>query len=391
SQKPLSILISGAGIAGSSLAFMLASHPSFNLKPVVTLVERSTEPRTTGQAIDIRGPAVGVIRQLGLEQKIKERHTTEVAAAFLNSQGKIIAQLDSTGDADKQNATSEFEILRGELAGLLLDEVEIARQTKGAAVNVVYGESIKSLTEQDDGVAVQFMNGKVDAQKFDVVVAADGIFSKTRSMIFGKDDSPDFIKPLGLYVAFFTVPRIEQDDDIWRWYPAAGGLAMHLRPHRSKKTMGVYLSITAPKKERIPEIDEVLTKDINAQKAMIRERFQNVGWQRERFLAAMDSADDFYVQNTSQVKTPQWTRGRSVIVGDAAFAIMGIGTSLAMIGPYVMAGELSKITSNDAAEVAAALQRYEDIFRPYVQKNDTMPPMFPQMMNPQTKMGVRML
>jgi 2-polyprenyl-6-methoxyphenol hydroxylase-like FAD-dependent oxidoreductase len=112
-QKPLSILISGGGIAGSSLALMLAQHPSFKLKPIITLIERSPEPRTTGQAIDIRGPAVKVIRKLGLEQKIKDRHTTETGLAFVDAEGRIIAQVDATGDPENQSGTSEYEILRG--------------------------------------------------------------------------------------------------------------------------------------------------------------------------------------------------------------------------------------------------------------------------------------
>jgi 2-polyprenyl-6-methoxyphenol hydroxylase-like FAD-dependent oxidoreductase len=54
-------------------------------------------------------------------------------------------------------------------------------------------------------------------------------------------------------------------------------------------------------------------------------------------------------------------------LGDAAFATMGVGTSLAMTGAYCIAGELSKIESAD--QVPDALQKYEDIFRPWVEKH----------------------
>ena len=197
SQKPLSILISGAGVAGSTLALTLARNPSFNPKPLITLIERAPEPRTTGQAVDIRGPGVDVIRKLGLEEKIKQRHTTEVGVGVINRKGDTIATFNATGEAKNQAATSEYEILRGELAELLLEEVDKAREEEGANVNIVYGESIESLKEEDDGVAVEFSHGKLEAQKFDVVLAADGMMSRTRGMIFDQYKSmekEDFIK-----------------------------------------------------------------------------------------------------------------------------------------------------------------------------------------------------
>jgi 2-polyprenyl-6-methoxyphenol hydroxylase-like FAD-dependent oxidoreductase len=143
-EKPLSVLISGAGVAGASLALMLARHPAFKVRPIVTLVERSSSPRTTGQAIDIRGPAVDVIRHLGLEPAIKARHTSEVGLAFVNAQGDVVARFDASGDAKKQSFTSEYEILRGDLLGLLLDGTQEAKE-KGAEVNIVYGESIETM------------------------------------------------------------------------------------------------------------------------------------------------------------------------------------------------------------------------------------------------------
>ncbi|KAF2096236.1 FAD/NAD(P)-binding domain-containing protein [Rhizodiscina lignyota] len=389
SRKPLSILISGQGIAGSSLALMLARHPSFSPKPNITLVERSSTPRTTGQAIDIRGPAIPVIRLLGLEEKIKQRHTSETGIAFVGANGEPFAQFDMT--SNNKSPTSEFEILRGELASLLLEEVEVAKETEGANVHIVYGESIESLEESDDGVQVKFANGKLTTQKFDAVVAADGMSSKTRSMIFGEDASQESIKPMGQYIAFFTAPRVEGDTDIWRWYVAPGGIGIHIRPHRNKTTMGIYLTVTNSKRERMPELDEALLKGVPAQKAYMRAKFAGAGFQSERALDAMDLADDFYMQQTAQVRTPKWSKGRCVLVGDSAYCIMGMGTSLAMIGAYLVAGELSKVASSKQGDIAAALTRHEEILRPLVSKHEKMPPGFPQMASPQTRFGIGIL
>jgi 2-polyprenyl-6-methoxyphenol hydroxylase-like FAD-dependent oxidoreductase len=206
SQQPLSILISGAGVAGASLALMLARQPGFKMQPNITLIERSPVPRTTGQAVDIRGPGVDVIRKLGLEPEIKARHTTETGLAFLNSQGYVAATFPATGDAKNQSASSEYEILRGDLTGLLLDGVAEAKE-KGAKVDVVYGEYIESMEERQDGpgMDVYFANGKINNQKFDVVVGADGIASKTRSMMFSKEDFREYVRPSGLYLGFFSI------------------------------------------------------------------------------------------------------------------------------------------------------------------------------------------
>jgi 2-polyprenyl-6-methoxyphenol hydroxylase-like FAD-dependent oxidoreductase len=387
-QKPLSILISGSGVAGASLALMLARHPSFTMKPIITLVERSSVPRISGQAVDVRGSAVEVIRQLGIEPDVKARHTTETGLAILNGQGSTIATLNATGDTDRQSITSEYEILRGELVGLLLDGVNKAKE-EGAQVDIVHGENITHLEDYGDGVHVKFANGKLHDQDYDVVVAADGSSSRTRTMIFGKEDQKDPVKPTGMYVAFLTIPRLPQDDKIYKWCMLPNGMAMHLRPHRNPKTMGLYLVITKATKARDPEMEAVLRGDIASQKAYLKERFQDAGWQSNRFVEALDGADDFYMTHWCQVVTPKWTKERCVILGDAAFATMGVGTSLAMTGAYTIAGELSKIESSK--DVSAALKQYEEIFRPLVAKHEKPPPGFPQLASPQTAWGVTML
>ncbi|KAF2713435.1 FAD/NAD(P)-binding domain-containing protein [Pleomassaria siparia CBS 279.74] len=392
SQKPLSILISGAGIAGSSLALALARQPNFNPKPIITLIERSSKPRLTGQAIDIRGPGVKVIRNLGLEEKIKARHTTETGIEFVDTNGAQVARFNASGDSDKQSAmTSEYEILRGDLATILLEELEGTKMDQGTNVNVVYGETIESLQEQVDGggVTVEFSNGKLEPSNFDVVVSADGMSSKTREMMFEEYQSQECVQPWGWHIAYFTVPRIASDEDLWKWHNAPPGLAVHMRPHRSKKEMGVYLSMVGAKKEPNPEMDRLLSEDVSAQKAMLRERFKDVGWQSARLLDAMDQADDFYMQKVARIVTPTWTKGRFALVGDSAMATMGVGTTLAMMGAYILSGELAKTTSSDSSmHVATALSQYEKTLRQYYEKNSAAPSGFPQLANPQTQWGI---
>lgn len=310
----------------------------------------------------------------------------ETGLAFLDPKGNVSAYLPATGDAKAQSATSEYEILRGDLAGLLLDGIDESKK-KGAHVNVVYGESIDTLDDRADGTGVDitFKNGKLPDQRFDVVIGADGIGSSTRRLIFGKDDKPEHIKPSGMYLGFFSIPRIPGDDNTWRWCTYAPGLSIHLRPHRNNKTMGVYLGICGPKQERLPELETIVHSDVATQKQYLHQRFKTSQWDAERFLKGLDDADDFYMSHWCRVRTPQWTRGRCVILGDAAFATMGVGTSLAMTGAYCISGELSKITSS--SDVPQALQEYESRFRPYVSGNDIPFQGLMNLMNPQTEWG----
>ena len=166
---------------------------------------------------------------------------------------------------------------------------------------------------------------------------------------------------------------------------------MHLRPHRNKKTLGVYLSMTGPSKANILEVDEVLAQGGEAQNSFLHDRFQNLDWQSKRVLDGLDASDDLYLQNVAMVITPQWTSGRCAIVGDSAFAMLGTGTSFAIVGAYIIAGELSEISSNTSADVSAALQSYEHILRPLIAKHEKPPPFFPHMVNPQTQLGLTTL
>jgi 2-polyprenyl-6-methoxyphenol hydroxylase-like FAD-dependent oxidoreductase len=100
-------------------------------------VERSPVPRPTGQAIDIRGPAVSVIRKMGLEDAVRANHTTEEGTRILNTAGKVIAEFGKG-----KTFTAEHEILRADLCSLLLDK------TKNLGnVEYRYGDSVVALSQ----------------------------------------------------------------------------------------------------------------------------------------------------------------------------------------------------------------------------------------------------
>lgn len=374
SASKLKVLISGAGIAGPCLAYWLART---RLSTSISIIERSPSPRVTGQAIDIRGPAIEIMKAMKLEEAVRSRYTTEEGTRFINSSGKTFAQFDA-GDI----FTAEYEILRADLSQLFLDATQGLRN-----VQYIYGDSVKSLEQTDKDVNVTFSGGS--KKTFDLVVAADGSTSKTRSMILDDQVLKDSYKILGQYIAYFSIPSRPTDPRMWQWYNAPKGLSIMLRPHRNPATMGAYLCITMPARgQRDPAIEDTMDKGTEAQKRMLHEYIKDAGWEANRVLEGMDHAEDFYMSRSAQVKLPKWTNGRAVVLGDAAFATFGVGTTLAIQSAYILAGELSKMQSSN--DVSHALKKYEEVFRPLYAKMEDIPPSFPQIAFPQTVWALRL-
>ncbi|KAG0647703.1 Monooxygenase CTB7 [Hyphodiscus hymeniophilus] len=375
STPKIKVLISGAGIAGPCLAYWLSrARPNFS----ITIIERSATPRVTGQSIDIHGPAIEVVKRMKLDEAIRSCHTTETGTRIFNSSGKPCAQFDA-GDT----FTAQYEILRADLSQIFLEATEGLDN-----VQYKYGDSIKSLDQREKIVHVTFTGGSEET--FDLVVAADGGTSRTRPMILDGEILKDSYKSLGQYIAFFSIPSRPDDPKLWQIYNAPKGLSVMTRPHRTPSTIGAYLCITKPARgQRDPVVDDAMTKGTEAQKRILHEYFDNAGLEAKRVLDGMDKSEDFYMSLAAQVKLRKWTNGRAVVLGDAAWATFGVGTTLAIEGAYMLAGELSKIQSGD--DIPCALERYEEVFRPLYMKQEELPPGFPQLAFPQTAWALTLL
>ena len=352
-----SILISGASVAGPALAFWLDRYGW-----ETTVVERADRLRPEGQNIDIRGAAREVVRRMGLEDEMRAATTGEQGTQFLGDDG-VVAEFPASTD-DSTGPTAEVEILRGELTRIL------AEHTPGT--EYVFGDSIAGMDDRGDGVHVTFAGG--DERTFDVVVLAEGLRSHTRRTVFG--DAPR-IKPLGMYMVYLTVPKTASDIPWWRWYNAPGGRSITLRPDNLGTARATLQFISEP--------TGLEDRDVEAQKQAFRDVFADVGWEAPRILAALDDAP-VYMEFVSQVHAPRWSTGRIGMVGDAAYGpspVSGMGTSLALVGAYVLAGELAA-----HADPVDAFAAYEKIMRPYVDQAQKLPPGTPKLANPQTRLGI---
>lgn len=355
------VLISGASIAGPALAFWLHRYGV-----ETTVVERAPELRLGGQNVDVRGAGREVARRMGLEGAIRDATTGEVGTRFVGRGGRTLAEFPA-GTTDSGGATAELEILRGDLARLLVERTSGDTEYR-------YGDRITGLHDGGDDVEVSFEHAS--DERFDLVIAADGIGSSTRRLVFG--DEPR-IRSLGLETSYATIPRTAADDDWWRWYSAAGGRSITLRPD-AHGTIRAALSYVT---ERTRQAEK---RTVDEQRLRLREVFGDAGWEAERVLAGIDAADDLYFESIGQVHAPRWSSGRVALVGDAAYCaspVSGMGTSLSIAGAYVLAGELAAHVDH-----RDGFAGYERVMRPYVQQAQKLPPGTPRLANPTSRLGV---
>ncbi|MFC9256645.1 FAD-dependent monooxygenase [Amycolatopsis thailandensis] len=357
------ILISGAGIAGPALAYWLNRHGM-----TATVIERAPEPRLGGQTVDLRGAGRTVIERMGLGQAARDRVTHEEGLRFVDGRDRIRASFGA-GALDGDGFVTELELLRGELADLL------HRHTRDD-IDYVFGDEVTGLVDTGDGVDVTFRNG-VD-RRFDLVVLADGLRSRTRDLVFADIAR---IRSFGLYTAYFTIPRAESDGRWARWYNAPGRRVVILRPDNQGATRAT-LSFLYPR----TGLDRL---QVPAQQDFLRRHYDGARWETPRVLDAMSDSPDFYFESVGQLRLEHWSRGRIAAVGDAAYCaspLSGMGTSLALVGAYVLAGELGRHPDH-----RDAFRSYETIMRPYAGQAQNVSWFAPRLASPKTRIGIRLL
>lgn len=338
------VLISGASISGPALAYWL-HRSGFT----VTVVEKAGALRDGGYPIDVRGTAIEVVRRMGILPQLRNAHIDSRRATFLHADGSEVVSVERRAVA---GGGQDLEVRRGDLAAnlyaMVRDDVEF-----------LFNDSIDSLDQSGQGVDVTFRSGR--RRTFDLVVGADGMHSRTREFLFGPEEQ--FHRYLGYCFAIFTMPNtfgLSHELVLWNTpgkaaalYAVGDGAELHafLNFHRPEPPFGAL---------RSP----------GAQRDLVAAAFAGAGWEVPGMVSAMRDADDLFFDTAGQIRMPHWSSGRVALVGDAAYApsfLTGQGSSLALVGAYMLADALAANRDHTAAFAA-----YERDFREFVDRNQAL-------------------
>ncbi|WP_079055622.1 FAD-dependent monooxygenase [Streptomyces globisporus] len=308
-----------------------------------------------------------VIRRMGLEAAARDVATREAGIRFVDDRNRTRAALPADAFGGR-GPVAELEILRPLLSNLLYDHTRNDTE-------YLFGDEITSL--KDEGPQVHATLKNAGERSFDYVIAADGIRSRTRDLVFTNTR----IKGLGLRTAYFTIPHQPADGRWARWHNAPRHRSITLRPDNLGTTRAALSYLTpAQDDERLATTD---------QKQLLHRVFGGLAWEVPRILTEMDNASDFFFESVGQVHMPRWFMGRIAAVGDAAYCaspLSGMGTSLALTGAYILAGELAHRADHHAAFTA-----YESTLRPYTARAQKLPPGTPRAALPRTRAGIALL
>lgn len=320
------VLISGASIAGPALAYWLSRNGC-----TVTVVERAPALRTGGQAVDFKGETHRtVLTRMGLLDDVRRLQTGGLDQTIVDAAGRPLAVIpgEFTG--------GDLEIRRGELSRLLYQRTE-------RHCEYLFGDTVTSLTDTGNGVHVTF--DRAAPRTFDLVVGADGIHSAVRRLAFGPES--DHVRFLGHYYALADLGL-------------DGDPVMYNEPGR-------MVALGGPKSPAFfvfasPEL-RYDRQDVEQQQRILVDAYRGGGWRVPEIMARVPASTDFYLDSISRAEVPTYSRGRVVLLGDSAYGntLGGFGTGLAVVGAYVLAGELAAA----GGDHRVAFQRYEAAFRDY--------------------------
>ncbi len=341
------ILISGAGIAGPTLAYWLAHY---GFQP--TIVEKAPALRSGGYIIDFWGAGYELADRMGLLPEITRRGYKMREVHVVNERGERVSGF-STDAFTRATGGHYVSLARSDLSAAIFAKSE-------SHVETIFGDSVAHLTQTEQSVRVTFASGVT--REFDLVVGADGLHSTIRELAFGPQDQ--FEHYLGYKVAAFETAGYRPHNDLVYLMYTEVGQQVGRFTLRDDRTMFLF---TFADERR----DHGESGDVDAQKALLRKRFGNSGWECPQILERLDASEDFYFDRVSQIRMPPqhglWTRGRVTLVGDAASCVSllaGQGSALAMVAAYILAGELYRANG----DYASAFARYQQLFGPFVLK-----------------------
>lgn len=352
------VLVCGAGVSGSILAYWLGKH-DFQ----VVVIERSKAEQKAGQGIEVEEPALKVVKMMGILDKLNEKRTGEMGFDLVDQQSRSHGIFEAGGISP----TGALELMRGDLTEVLYKSAD-----ESANVTFQFETTIQSLRQTQDKVIVDLQNRNnktVRTEEFDFVVGADGVRSRTRQLLMGSPEELNCFKSVGAFVAYFSIPKEDQDWPYSRLCHFTDRRVVWMRPTgKDSKITSVYLIHVH---DDVPTVRRAnASGDRLKQKEAFAELYNDLGWETPRVIEQMMKAENFYSDELVQVKLEKWSQHRVVLLGDAAWApspFTGEGNQLAIIGAWVLAQEMSRNRS------PVAFTMYEKRLRSYVENAQDIP------------------
>ncbi|GAA0473460.1 oxidoreductase [Actinoplanes capillaceus] len=338
-------LISGAGVAGPTLAFWLVRHGW-----QVTLVERAAGLRAGGNPVDVRGPAVAVAERMGILPRLRAAATHASAMRVLDPHGRPIARIAMPSRG------GEVEIPRSDLATILAGAVRDDAE-------LILDDTITAMRQEPGGVEVTFE--RAAPRRFDLVVGADGLHSTVRRLAFGPESR--FVRPIGLGVATVPLGEPAEDPDEVLLFNTPGRL-VSIHPARGSAVAAFIF-----RSERIS-------------REGLAAAYAGSGWRVPALLELAVSSDELFLDPVSRVSLPAWSSGRVTLLGDAAssLSLLGDGSTLAMTAAHTLAHALA----GSPGRVEEALRGYETEHRKLVMPKQRRVGLAAGMLVPATRLGL---
>ena len=357
----ISVLISGVGVAGPTLAYWLGRS---GFRP--TLIERAPRLRSGGYVIDFWGLGYDIAERMGLSKDLNRigYHVREMR--IVDDRGKRVTGFGAKVFRELTNGRF-VTLARSDLSRLLFEKLE-------GTAEAIFDDEIVGLQEVADCVQVQFKHS--GHRRFDLVIGADGLHSGVRSIAFGPQYQ--FEKQLRYVVAAFEVSGYRpRDEDVYFMYGQPGRMVGRFTLHDNRT---LFLFVLANESNLLPAT-------LKLQKAMLRDRYGDGKWECPRIVDELDRTHELYFDRVSLIRMESWSRGRVALVGDAAFCVSlvaGQGSALAMISAYVLAGELASAGGRHEE----AFGKYEALLRAYITTKQRGAERFAAVFAPKTQCGL---
>ncbi|MFF1957486.1 FAD-dependent monooxygenase [Streptomyces sp. NPDC058220] len=341
------VLISGGGIAGPVLAYWLHRH-GFR----ATVVERAPGPRPGGQAVDVRGVALDVVERMGLLEQARRVRTRMRGMSILDPEGHEIDRSTEATFSSGRLDSDDIELLREDLVRMVYEHTR-------TDVEYLFGNSVTALDEDEAGAHVDFTHGA--SRTFDLVIAADGLHSAVRRLAFGPEEG--FVQHLGSYLSVFSADNFLALDH-WQMWLRDGDAGFGIMPVRDNTELRIAFGF-----QSAPLAHDL--RGAGALRRLVADKLASLRWEGTRLAKAALDAPDFYCDAMAQIRMDHWSRGRVALLGDAGYCpspLSGQGTSLALVGSYVLADCLAQAPGDHHA----AFSHYEQRMRPFVSLNQAL-------------------